>query len=138
MNTLIMTMGLPRSGKSTWANKQSYPMVNPDAIRLALYGQPFIANGEIMVWAIAKYMVRALFLAGHKTVILDATNTTKKRRDEWVDDSWEIKYKVFNTSEKICIKRARSIKREDLVEVIKYMTISWNTEGITSENLWKE
>src|SRR5690554_6874569 len=31
---LICTVGLPRSGKTTWARKQSYPIVNPDSIRL--------------------------------------------------------------------------------------------------------
>ena len=81
--TLIAMVGLPRSGKSTWAKKAGHPIVSPDAIRLALHGQRFISEAEPFVWAIAKAMVRALFLAGHSAVILDATNNTRKRRDEW-------------------------------------------------------
>ncbi|GAF94425.1 unnamed protein product, partial [marine sediment metagenome] len=62
---LILTVGLPRSGKTTWARKQGIPMVNPDSIRLALHGKAFIEEAEPMIWTIAKYMVRALFIAGH-------------------------------------------------------------------------
>ena len=89
MNTLILTVGLPQSGKSTWAKLQGYPIVNPDSIRLVLHGKPFIGEAEpFVVWAIAKVMVRALFLAGHKIVILDATNTTRKCRDYWKSRDW--------------------------------------------------
>ena len=31
---LIMTIGLPRSGKSTWARTQACPIVNQDSIKL--------------------------------------------------------------------------------------------------------
>jgi predicted kinase len=61
---LILTMGLPRSGKSTWAKQQSVPIVSPDAIRLAMTGQRWVGELEDMVWVVAKYMVRSLFLAG--------------------------------------------------------------------------
>lgn len=87
--TLIMTVGLPRSGKSTWAMQQGHPVVCPDAIRMALYGQPFIKEAESIVWATAKLMVAALFEAGHDTVILDGTNLTSKYRDEWKDERWK-------------------------------------------------
>lgn len=70
MVRLLVTVGLPRSGKSTWAKQQGAPVVNPDAIRLALHGQAFLQEAEPLVWVMAKYMVEALFLAGHSTVIL--------------------------------------------------------------------
>src|SRR5207302_1271835 len=94
-NLLICTVGLPRSGKSTWSQAQSYPIVSCDAIRLALHGQRFLAAAEPWVWTIAKTTVRALFFAGHKTVVLDSTNTTRKRRDEWQSKDWETQFKVI-------------------------------------------
>jgi predicted kinase len=131
LNRLILTVGLPRSGKSTWAKKQGYPIVNPDAIRLALYGQRFIKEGEEMVWAIAKYMVRSLFLAGHETVTLDATNTTKRRRDEWLSSNWRCEFKCIYTSKDECIKRAIADRMEDLVPIIEDMDSTMDREGLT-------
>ena len=118
---LILTVGLPRSGKSTWAKTQGVPIVNPDAIRLALTGQAFRAESENFVWAIARCMVESLFGAGHTTVILDATNTTTARRDMWFSETWTRQYKVFDTPVDVCIQRAIDGKRMDLIPVIKRM-----------------
>lgn len=110
MKRLICTVGLPRSGKSTWARETGDPIVNPDAIRLAIHGQPFIGETEPFVWAVAKAMVSALFLAGHDTVILDATNTTRKRRDEWKSKRWVREWRVFGGPEQreLCAERAKT------------------------------
>jgi predicted kinase len=120
--TLIMTIGLPRSGKSTWAGQQNVPVVNPDSIRLVIHGKAFDQAYERQVWEVAHIMVKSLFLAGHKTVILDATNVTHKRRSEWFDDTYDVKYKIFNTPKDECIKRAISSKTEYLIPVIERMS----------------
>lgn len=106
MSTLILTVGLPQSGKSTWAKAQGHPIVNPDSIRLGLHGKPFIGEAEPFVWAIAKVMVRALFLAGHETVIVDATNTTRKRRDDWKSKDWAREFEIVLESPEVCKQRA--------------------------------
>src|SRR5216683_5886868 len=95
--TLFLTVGLPRSGQSTWARGTNTPIVCPDEIRLALHGQRFIASAEPLVWAIARIMVSALFGAGHPRVILDATNLTKARRDEWLDPGWNCRFQCFRS-----------------------------------------
>jgi predicted kinase len=103
---LILTVGLPRAGKSTWARSQCHPIVNPDSIRLAIHGQRFVASAEGFVWATARAMVRALFLAGHDTVILDATNLTRKRREEWKSLDWGLFFHEVPTSQEECVVRA--------------------------------
>lgn len=128
-NVLLMTVGLPRSGKSTWVSQQPFPIVNPDSIRLALHGQPFIGLAEGFVWAIAKVMVRALFISGHTTVILDATNTTRKRRDDWKSSSWVRKYQVFDTDKDECIRRAKAGDKLYLVSVIEQMAEDYEAVG---------
>jgi predicted kinase len=118
-NILVLTVGLPRSGKSTWAKNKGYPIVSPDAIRLALHGSAFVADAEPMVWALARYMVKALFIAGHSHVILDATNTTRQRREEWKSPRWKRRYMLFKTPKEECMRRAGDTP--DLLPVIERM-----------------
>jgi predicted kinase len=121
MKTLIMLCGLPKSGKSTWAREQNLPMVNPDSIRLALHGKKYLQEAEPVVWMIAKYMVKSLFLAGHDTVILDATNITSKRRSEWTCNEWRVDPRIMNTPKSVCIERAIANKEYEMIEVIERM-----------------
>jgi predicted kinase len=123
VNTLIMTVGLPRSGKSTWARQQGHPIVNPDAIRLVLYGRAYQREGERMVWTVAHYMVEALFMAGHQTVILDATNCRESLRKEWRNRAWVAKLHVVNTDPVLCRNRAIASDQEYLLPVIDRMVI---------------
>lgn len=131
--TLYMEMGLPRSGKSTHARSLNMPIVCPDAIRLSLHGERFIASAEPMVWAIARYMVRSLFKAGHSAVVLDACNTTAKRRDEWIDDDWVRVLCIHETHSDICGQRACRTGRVDLLPVIARMANQWETPDLASE-----
>ena len=120
--TLVMMVGLPYSGKSTYANELSVfydaPIVCPDNIRIALHGHKFIQEAEPMVWSIAKLMVKALFLSGHDYVILDATNLTKFRRSEWYSKNWKIEYRYIDTSHDECIRRACVNNDDIMVNVI--------------------
>lgn len=126
---LVGTVGLPRSGKTTWALSQAWPIVCPDAIRYAVHGQRFISLAEPFVWAIAKAMVRALFLAGHQTVILDATNTTRKRREEWVSPDWGTFWKLVDTPADVCRQRAEAENDSEILPVIDRMAGQWEPLG---------
>ena len=121
MNTLHMMIGLPRSGKSTYARQLGYPIVEPDAIRLVMHGTPWRANIEPMVWAIAKVMVEALFQAGHHHVVLDAVNHTEERRKMWQSDQWAIQYHCIDADSQTCIQRATDTHQEYLIPVIERM-----------------
>ena len=121
-NTLILTVGLPRAGKDTWAKSTGLPIVNCDAIRKVLHGQAFIKEAEPMVWTMAKYMVRSLFESGHEIVILSNTNTIKRNRDEWLNPKeWTVKYKCIRTDVETCKQRAIANKQEYLIAVIDKM-----------------
>jgi predicted kinase len=122
---LIMMCGLPRSGKTTVALKTGFPIVSPDAIRLALHGQRFVGQAESFVWAIAKNMVHALFIAGHQIVVLDATNGTKKRRDEWKSKNWFRIIAMVDTPKEVCIERAKATSDEEIIPVIERMAAEW-------------
>jgi len=132
MNTLIVTVGLPRSGKSTWALATSKqlrcPVVNPDAVRLSVTGQRFVRAAEPTVWMVVRYMVRALFHAGHTTVILDSTNMTKSNRKIWLDESKTgnygdstVRFVTFDTDAETCKQRAIDTNQIDLLPIIDSM-----------------
>lgn len=119
--TLICMMGLPRGGKSEWAKQQGYPIVAPDAIRLALHGHRFLPEAEPWVWTMAKTMAAALFYAGHNTVIVDATNITRHRRDFWKLNGVETVFKRVGTSADECIARAKAMNDLQIIPVIERM-----------------
>jgi predicted kinase len=122
---LILTIGLPRSGKSTWAMRQNLPVVNPDSVRLAVHGQRYLESAETMVWTIVKYMVKALFIAGHNNVILDATNVRKESRKFWIEfakqnDLWLV-YAYSPTIRDECVRRATLTNDREILPVIDRM-----------------
>lgn len=131
---LILMVGLPRSGKSTWAKQQGFPIVNPDAIRLALHGKRFIPSAEPTVWATARLMVEALFLAGHETVIVDATHVTDKRRKIWYSQYANIEYKIMPTSPQECVNRAEAEQDGEIIPIIARMAMDWDLDRPWSPN----
>lgn len=134
---LILTVGLPRSGKSTWARKfiPFCPVVNPDSIRLALYGSAFVPSAEKIVWAHTDLMIRSLFLYGHSFVILDATNTTRQQREQWISPQWKTWYKIFSTKADICMDRAREEGNEGLLQAIARMSAEFEVASILHEDV---
>jgi predicted kinase len=136
---LILTVGLPRSGKTTWAKTwgkdNGCPIVNPDSVRLAIHGRRFESLAEGFVWATARAMVRALFLAGHDAIIVDATNTTRKRRDEWRSPDWRTVCHVFDTAKEVCVERASADGDSEILPVIKRMAGQWEPLGEDEERI---
>lgn len=121
--TLILTVGLPRSGKSTWSMRQMVPVVNPDSVRRAIHGQAFVQDSEPLVWGVVDTMIRSLFIAGHETVILDATNIDRATRRRWVARGgyWRTVCRLFPAGIDECIARALDSNTSYLVPVIERM-----------------
>jgi len=131
MKLLIATVGLPRSGKTTWALDYSkdrcIPIVNPDSVRLAIHGQRFILSAEQFVWATVNAMIRSLFIAGHDQVILDATNMTRKRRDVLKFAGCETVFHYIDTTPEICRLRAQG--DDEILPVINRMALEFEPLG---------
>lgn len=86
MADLAIMVGLPLSGKSTYAKKmkeeEGWTILCPDEFRLAIYGQEFFKRGDAFVWATVEAAARALLATDHK-VLIDATNSTVWEREKW-------------------------------------------------------
>lgn len=126
MPILIAMHGLPRSGKSTIAKTLSAsirgaPIVNRDAIRMALHGQPYVGRAEPFTRAIYKTMIHALFLAGHDVVIADETHYSRAARDFVRDGPWQTYFYPVPTTPEECLQRAKNTNQPWLYEVIPEM-----------------
>ena len=119
---LLVTVGLPRSGKTTLCNQvyrpQGFVVVNPDSVRLAIHGYRFLASAEPFVWATTYAMVDALRLAGHD-VIVDGCHGSKKRREPWKQRGAE--FVLVDTPKEECIRRAHDTNDEEIIRVIERM-----------------
>lgn len=123
--TLIAMVGLPRSGKSTIVRRlagiHGAPIVKKDDIRLALHGQRYQLLAEPFVHAIARTMVRSLFLSGHRFVICDETHYSKWARQQVADGPWRTLFYYVDTPPDVCIARAIATNQDDLIPVIERM-----------------
>lgn len=123
--TLLCMHGLPRSGKSTIARELSKdlraPIVNQDAIRLALHGHAYESVAEPMVKVLADYMIRALFGAGHDIVICDETHYSRAARDHRKRGPWRTVFYEVPTSIEVCRERAIATNQAYLLPVLDEM-----------------
>lgn len=144
MRLLVCTMGLPKSGKSTWAREFSKkcgcPVVNPDSIRLAIHGSRYIQEAENLVWTVAYYMTDALFLAGHELVVLDATNMRRDSRDKWQPRVWDkTVFKILSADVETCKERAAGDDVDlGLLPVIERMAAFSDNLNVYEEEVFDE
>lgn len=124
--TVYIMVGLPRSGKSTYAKRYKglYAIVSADQLRYLVYGQRFWGPGEDTMWAIRKIVLKMLMEQGID-IVIDETNTTVSRRKPIVDLAREYGYfveaVVIDTPKETCIERARADGDDSLIPIIERM-----------------
>lgn len=120
---IFVTVGIPASGKTTWANEyiKANPNglnVNRDDIRQELFGPfkwgeyVFTNDKEQAVTDRQINMVMNHAASGDSGyVIISDTNISQKTRDMWAsiakENNFELEYKVFNITLKEAIRRDR-------------------------------
>lgn len=142
---LFFTVGLPRSGKSTWANKwvkfETYSdafnsalwnsehlftnatprvIISGDDFRRALYGRAYQIEAEGAVFAMMDVATRALLSRGFD-VIVDETCTTEATLIRYLRIDPEATPIFIETSEEECIARAIKTGKPYLVGPIERM-----------------
>lgn len=132
-------IGLPRSGKTTYANSYRglWPIISADELRYLVYGQRFWGFGEDLLWAIRKVFLVALMKQGID-IVIDETNTTKSRRAPIIKLAKEYGYRVegiwFKTPPEVCIERAIKEGQEDLIPIIKRMADQFEPPTVIEES----
>lgn len=85
MSTFYLLVGVPASGKSTWAENAYYMddetyVVSSDGIRSELFGDERIQREPEKVFELAHKRIINALRAGYEKVVFDATNIKRKHR----------------------------------------------------------
>ena len=129
MSKLIITRGLPASGKSTWAKQwvledpEHRVRINQDDIRLML-GKYWVPSREKLVQEI-QFDAIIEALSREFDVVIDNTNLNKKVLDQFnrlikTFEDYEIEYKdFFDTPLSVCIERDKNRDLQVTEKVIR-------------------
>ena len=129
MSKLIITRGLPASGKSTWAKQwvledpEHRVRINQDDIRLML-GKYWVPSREKLVQEI-QFDAIVEALSREFDVVIDNTNLNKKVLEEFdrlikTFENYEIEYKdFFDTPLSVCIERDKNRDLQVTEKVIR-------------------
>jgi predicted kinase len=114
---LVLLVGLPASGKSTWARRQGTAVVSTDEIRWMLSDDATNQLIHSTVFATVRFLLRRRFELRRPVTYLDATNSTRHERRAYIrlahfyDTDVEAIY--FDIPLEVCKERNR--KRERIV-----------------------
>lgn len=119
MAKVTMMIGIPGSGKSTYAMKLPGVYVSPDAIRKELYGDISVQGNSADVFGLVEKRIREAISKGNN-VVYDATNTTKFRKETVAEfreyGADQVDGIFINTPYDICMER--NLKRKDRSEPV--------------------
>jgi len=124
---LIVTCGLPGSGKSTYAKKRwgnSHVIICADEFRKVHTGRDFYPPAECVIMQMVRVTVEVL-LRRSMPVVIDMTSLTVKSRLKWVDLARRCGAPVrcvwMDVSTSTCLARNASRKRKVPADVIDAM-----------------
>lgn len=81
---VIVLVGLPGSGKSTWAEQQQYTILSSDEMRRLLMDDPTDQSIHGRVFGSLRYLLRQRLELKRPVTCVDATNITRRDRRAWI------------------------------------------------------
>lgn len=113
MNKVILTRGLPASGKTTWAKQYQKEnpntvLVSKDEIRSMLHGGVWSKGREDFVLKVRDFIIKESVENGHDVIVHDTNLHSKHKNRVWklVADKATVGYKDFtDVSVSECVKR---------------------------------
>jgi predicted kinase len=113
---IVLLVGLPGSGKSTYAKDAGLPVLSSDAIRLLLADDETNQSIHGRVFATLRYLLVQRIEIGRPITCVDATHLTRAERHPYVEIAEEHKCSIeavfINTPLTVCLERNRQRSRQ--------------------------
>lgn len=87
---VVVLVGLPGSGKSTWLAKQGGGALSSDAMRKLLRDDEADQTIHGEVFALLRHLLRLRLRLGADTTYIDSTNLSRRERRIWVKIAQEL------------------------------------------------
>lgn len=107
--TVVLTIGLPGSGKTSWFRRRAITPLSSDLLRMMLFDDISEQRYQDLVFSTLRYLLRARMIARMPWNYVDATNLSPRERRGWIKMAQEFGYEVhavfFDVPVEVCAER---------------------------------
>ncbi len=122
---VVLSIGLPGSGKSTWFKRHNILPLSSDMVRILLFDDVTEQRYQDLVFSTLRSMLRARLLAKRPWNYVDATNLSPHERRSWVklahDFGYEAHAVFFDVPAEVCMERNHRRDRNVPEDVMRRM-----------------
>jgi len=122
---VVLAIGLPGSGKSTWFKRRGVTPLSSDLLRTVLFDDVAEQRYQHLVFSTLRSILRARLIARMPWNYLDATNLSPKERRHWIQMARQFGYEVhavfFDVPLEVCLERNRRRQRMVPDDVMRTM-----------------
>ncbi|MGA7398726.1 MAG: AAA family ATPase, partial [Candidatus Sulfotelmatobacter sp.] len=106
---VVLAIGLPGSGKSSWFKRHNVVPLSSDMVRSLLFDDVREQRFQDLVFSNLRSMLKARLIAKRPMNYVDATNLTPQERQHWIklakDYNYEVHAVFFDVPLEVCIER---------------------------------